>query len=142
MFCEYFNWNICSLHVFCDANKKSYAACAYMRSGINENVSVNLAMAKSMHAPLKELTIPRLELMAAVIGVRLGMQVKVYFAVPIPTYYWRDSAVALTWIKMKEEEVSIVFINDRCKEILSYSKSEEWRFVPGIQLIWPVELKL
>ncbi|GFU57767.1 uncharacterized protein TNCV_713501 [Trichonephila clavipes] len=59
------------LHVFVDASKGSYAGCVFARSIVDSRVSVILVRAKSRVAPLKLLSIPRLELMACCVGVRL-----------------------------------------------------------------------
>ena len=56
-----------TLHIFTDASAKAYGACAYI---VTEKQS-SLVMAKSRVAPLKQITIPKLELMGAVIGARL-----------------------------------------------------------------------
>ncbi|XP_071133119.1 uncharacterized protein [Mytilus edulis] len=62
------------IHVFTDSNcMKAYGACAY----IVANGKSSLIMAKNRVAPLKQLTIPRLELMAAVIGSRLLAHIRV-----------------------------------------------------------------
>ncbi|GFV02551.1 uncharacterized protein TNCV_5017191 [Trichonephila clavipes] len=52
------------LHVFVDASKGSYAGCVFARSIVDSRVSIILVRAKSRVAPLKLLSIPRLELMA------------------------------------------------------------------------------
>ncbi|GFW58257.1 integrase catalytic domain-containing protein [Trichonephila clavipes] len=59
------------LHVFVDASKGSYAGCVFAQSIVDSGVSVILVRAKSGVAPLKLLSIPRLELMACCIGARL-----------------------------------------------------------------------
>ena len=61
---------IYELHCFCDASAIGYSAVAYLRT-IDKNgcVHVTFVMGKSRVAPLKSITIPRLELVAAVIGV-------------------------------------------------------------------------
>jgi hypothetical protein len=59
------------LHVFVDANKVAYGACAYLVKG-NESAFV---MAQNRVAPLKQLTIPQLELMAVLIGGRLASHI-------------------------------------------------------------------
>ena len=50
------------LHLFADASTKAYGAVAFLTSGDH----ATLVMAKNRVAPLKSLTFPKLELMAAV----------------------------------------------------------------------------
>ncbi|KAH7711267.1 Pao retrotransposon peptidase family protein [Aphelenchoides avenae] len=64
---------VVELHVFCDASGYSYGACAYLTVQTTEGArSSHLVFSRSRLKPLNaNLTIPRLELMAAVLGVRL-----------------------------------------------------------------------
>ncbi|XP_053400768.1 uncharacterized protein LOC123558691 [Mercenaria mercenaria] len=59
--------NKLQLHVFVDASVKLYGAAAY----ILNHKETRLVIAKNRIAPVKKLTLPQLELMAAVIGARL-----------------------------------------------------------------------
>jgi len=59
------------LHGFCDASISAYGACLYLRSETNEESKVHLLCAKLRVAPLKSLTIPRLELSAALLWIEL-----------------------------------------------------------------------
>lgn len=76
---RYFKSNAHStqLHIFADASQFAFGAVAYARTyQSNENVSVQFICAKGRVAPLKsdnqsELTIPKLELTAALIATRL-----------------------------------------------------------------------
>ncbi|GFU38168.1 integrase catalytic domain-containing protein [Trichonephila clavipes] len=71
---RYMSMNDCvsiSLHIFCDASKLSYATALFLRSESESQVSVQLVLAKSRIAPLKAMSIPKLELMACTIGVCL-----------------------------------------------------------------------
>ncbi|CAG7837087.1 unnamed protein product [Allacma fusca] len=70
-----------SIHTFSDASKGAFAACVFVRASTLEGVSVQLVLAKSRVAPLKALTIPRLELLSCLIGVRLTQVVKQALAV-------------------------------------------------------------
>ncbi|GFU73608.1 integrase catalytic domain-containing protein [Trichonephila clavipes] len=65
-----------TLHVFCDASKKAYAACVFLRVEYEENVFVKLIQAKARVAPLKDISIPRLELLACVWEPDLRLLVK------------------------------------------------------------------
>ncbi|GFS48415.1 integrase catalytic domain-containing protein [Trichonephila clavipes] len=81
-----------TLHVFCDASKKAYAACVFLRVEYEENVFVKLIQAKARVAPLKDITIPRLELLACVLRTRLAASVKNDLNLPdVRIYYLTDS---------------------------------------------------
>ncbi|GFY22140.1 integrase catalytic domain-containing protein [Trichonephila clavipes] len=56
------------MHVFVDACKEVYATCIFFRSNTSQGVKVALVRAKARVAPLKQVTIPRLELMVCCIG--------------------------------------------------------------------------
>ncbi|XP_050500156.1 uncharacterized protein LOC126880374 [Diabrotica virgifera virgifera] len=119
-----------TLHVFVDASKYAYAACVFIRLEFQNSISIKLLLAKSRLSPVKTITLPRLELMAAVIGVRLLETVKeVTDFTELKTYYWSDSMVVLTWIKTKG--LWNTFVGNRVKEIKKYSAVDQWRHVPG-----------
>ncbi|GIY41731.1 reverse transcriptase [Caerostris extrusa] len=119
-----------SLHIFCDASKNAYATVIFLRSESSGQVYVKFVAAKSRISPLKKVTIPRLELLACVLGSRLAKYVVTALSLrEVPTYYWTDATVALCWIQ--REENWGVFVNNRVKEIRSLSKKEYWRHIPG-----------
>ncbi|GBO01857.1 hypothetical protein AVEN_85994-1 [Araneus ventricosus] len=60
-----------SLHVFCDASKTAYASCVFLRTEIDGTITCQLVQARARVAPIKAITIPRLELLACTIGSRL-----------------------------------------------------------------------
>ena len=64
------------LHVFVDASQSAMCALAYLRSVQCENVMVSFLVAKCRVAPIRASTIPKLELQAAVIGLRLSMSIQ------------------------------------------------------------------
>lgn len=119
-----------SLHVFCDASQVAYACCAYLRTDDGSEVNCQLVQARSRVAPLKPISISRLELLACCIGVRLGNSIKQDLKIDeIPTFYWTDSMNALYWIKNQEPWAT--FVMNRVKEIRNLSSTEEWNHVPG-----------
>ena len=66
-----------SLHLFSDASETGYGVACYLRQvDTNGTICVSLAFGKSRVAPLKSVTIPRLELTAATVSVKLGAMLK------------------------------------------------------------------
>ena len=63
--------NLTQMHVFCDASERSYGAALYVRTTAVDKCSVHLVCSKSRLSPIKRVTLPRLELLAALIGSRL-----------------------------------------------------------------------
>ena len=89
----------CSLQGFCDASKEAYAAVIYLVMEINH---VRFVMSKTQVSPLKTQTIPRLELLAALLLARLMNSVTRCLEPELnlmePLCY-TDSAIALYWIR-------------------------------------------
>jgi len=81
-------------------------------------------------SPLKQLTIPRLELLAATIGVRIAVSVKKEIERGNPSlFFWSDSSTVIAWIQ--REDSWGVFVWNRIQEIRSLTTREAWRHVPG-----------
>ncbi|GFV66022.1 integrase catalytic domain-containing protein [Trichonephila clavipes] len=118
------------LHVFVDASKEAYAACVFVRSMFKSDVKVTLVRAKARVAPLKPLSIPRLELMACCIGSRLANSIVNALNLPnLRITFWSDSTTALWWIK--EKGSWSVFVENRVKEIRQLIRGHLWKHVPG-----------
>ncbi|GFX08510.1 integrase catalytic domain-containing protein [Trichonephila clavipes] len=118
------------LHVFVDASKEAYAACVFVRSMFKSDVKVTLVRAKARVAPLKPLSIPRLELMACCIGSRLANSIVNALNLPnLRITFWCDSTTALWWIK--EKGSWSVFVENRVKEIRQLTRGHLWKHVPG-----------
>ncbi|GFV49945.1 integrase catalytic domain-containing protein [Trichonephila clavipes] len=118
------------LHVFVDASKGSYAGCVFARSIVDSRVSVILVRAKSRVAPLKLLSIPRLELMACCVGARLLHSIFKALNMPdLKVTLWSDSTTALWWIK--EYGNWSVFVANSVKEIRQLTQIQSWKYVPG-----------
>ncbi|GFT84326.1 integrase_H2C2 domain-containing protein [Trichonephila clavipes] len=118
------------LHVFVDASKEAYAACVFVRSMFKSDVKATLVRAKARVAPLKPLSIPRLELMACCIGSRLvNSIVNALNLLNLRITFWSDSTTALWWIK--EKGSWSVFVENRVKEIRQLTRGHLWKHVPG-----------
>ncbi|GFW48672.1 integrase catalytic domain-containing protein [Trichonephila clavipes] len=97
----------CAIHTFVDASKDAYAAVTFLRLEKNDRIEVFLLAANSRVAPLRGPTVPRMELLAAVIGARLPNSVVEYLGWRnVTTYYWSDSTTVLAWI-LREENWSV-----------------------------------
>jgi len=82
------------LHVFADASMRAYGAMAYLQS-LN---LVDFVLAKSCVSPLKDTTLPRLELRAAVTAACLAKFIVSTLNVQISVRLWSDSQIVLHWI--------------------------------------------
>ena len=61
-----------SYHVFCDASLKAFGAVVYARCVAADEVKIRFVIGKGRVAPLRPLSVTRLELQGAVIGCRLA----------------------------------------------------------------------
>lgn len=120
------------LHSFSDASLHAYSACVYLRSiSIDGSTTVNLVMAKSKVAPLKGMTIPRLELSGALLGVRLAIKVETSLRLNINrSVFWCDSTIVLGWIRAPKSSLK-AFVLNRINEISEHTDPEAWRYVPS-----------
>ncbi|GFW52497.1 reverse transcriptase domain-containing protein [Trichonephila clavipes] len=89
------------IHTFSDASQKAYGAAAFLRVKHKDRVCVDLVTSKSRVAPLKRLSLPRLELIGALLAARLAKEVKKILDQKCSTraFFWTDSQVTLHWIK-------------------------------------------
>ena len=122
----------CYLHGFGDASNRAYCAVVYFVCRTRAGVYARLLTSRSRVAPLKALTIPRLELMSARILAQLVNTVKKALEAQVSltgTRYWLDSKTAICWIQNRGEWKQ--FVRHRVNEILRLSNKEEWRHCPG-----------
>jgi hypothetical protein len=120
------------LHVFTDASEAGFGACVYIRADYGEDsFALNLILAKARVSPLRQLSIPRLELQGAVLGARLcSTVVKELGAIASNVVYWCDSQTVLQWIHSKTCKYH-AFVAHRITEISDTSKANQGRHVPG-----------
>ncbi|GFU65377.1 cytochrome P450 3A11 [Trichonephila clavipes] len=118
------------VHGFSDASERAYAAVVYIKC-FNESgqSQTRLLCSKSRVAPLKTLTIPRLELSAALLLSRLVKKVVPILQLSIhKIWMWTDSTIALAWIKTEPHKLK-TFVSNRVAEIQALSKDYHWKHV-------------
>ena len=121
------------LHVFADASEKGFGAVCYASYSLPDgSIKVSFVMARNRVAPLKQLSIPRLELQAAVLAVRLYCLVKQELTVKVKdTIFWSDSKTVLQYIA-NERRCFHTFVANRVSEIHDATDPTQWRHVPGL----------
>ena len=118
------------LHLFSDASKDAFASSAYLVGQYPDNTrSSRLIASKCRVAPLKALTIPRLELMGALLSSRLAQSILKVLTVD-RTIYWTDSENVWFWVRSQSREFK-PFVANRIGEIQRTTSPEQWRHVPG-----------
>lgn len=120
------------IHAFSDASEKAYGAAVYIRSDDgNGGIKCKLLCAKSRVAPLKVLTLPRLELAAAKLMVDLVKRVQAAIGLsPEQSYYWTDSRITLAWIQAESSSLK-TFVANRVSTIQRSSIVANWRHIKG-----------
>lgn len=118
------------LHVFADASEEAFSAVAYWRIQHGSDYDVSFIAGKTRCAPLKILSIPRLELQAAVLAVRLTNTIVNSHRTDVNrTVMWSDSQTVLHWIRSEQRRYK-PFVAHRVAEITDVVGSACWRWIP------------
>ena len=118
------------LHHFSDASTTGYGQCSYICLVDDKGqIHCSLIIGKARVAPLKMVTIPRLELTAAVVSVRVSdMLCQELQYEHIEEIFWTDSKVVLGYIKNDSKRFH-VFIANRVQQIRDQTSPNLWRHV-------------
>ncbi|XP_077973538.1 uncharacterized protein LOC144428324 [Styela clava] len=119
------------VHIFADASNNGYSAVAYLRL-IDEHSRVHCAflMGKSRLAPIKPVSVPRLELTAAVLAVRLGAIIRKELDLSLrQCVFWADSTAILQSIRNSSKRFT-TFVANRLTTIEQNCDISNWRYVP------------
>ncbi|XP_055918708.1 uncharacterized protein LOC129950814 [Eupeodes corollae] len=120
------------LHVFVDASKNCSAAVAYLRVQSGERIMCSLFGSKTKVAPIKLMSIPRLELVAAVIGARFADSIRQSLSIHLnKIVLWSDSATVLSWLSSDAKSVKGQFVAFRIAEIQEITNIADWSYVPS-----------
>ena len=122
------------LHGFSDASEQAYAAVVYLRMVCTDgDVQVALITSKTKVAPIKKLTIPRLELCGAVLLAQLLDNVRKVFDLPTTQLYaWTDSTIILSWLNGDPKRFK-TYVCNRVSNIVELIGPDRWRHVCGAE---------
>lgn len=121
----------CELHGFADASEIAYAAAVYIRvKSISGEIMTTLLAGKSKVAPIKPMSIPHLELSAAVSLSRLLDSIRSSLNLSnVPCHCWTDSIVVLAWLGQHPSKWK-TFVFHRVESVQSRVPDAEWHHVP------------
>ncbi|XP_070531344.1 uncharacterized protein [Cardiocondyla obscurior] len=121
------------LHGFADASKHAMAAVVFARITTNDGKTISrMINAKTKVAPIKRLSIPRLELTAALLLIRLLILDIKALNIPQPAVFcWSDSTNALAWINSPPSQCPSEYVRNRAATIQELLPNCSWNFVPG-----------
>ena len=121
------------LHHFADASFQGYGMCSYIRAE-NETgqIHCSLVTAKSRVAPRKVMSVPRLELTAALVAAEVGTTIKQKLKIDIDReFFWTDSQVVLGYINNDARKFH-VFVANRVQKIKDLTQPCQWHHVKTI----------
>ena len=118
------------MHHFSDASEVGYGAVSYLRfTDADSNVHCSFVMSKTLLAPLKSLSVPRLELTGATLPVKLDKMLRKELEVPISrSMFWTDSTSVLRYIEDEDKRLHTL-VSNRLTVIHDCSTPEQWRYV-------------
>ena len=118
------------LHVFSDASMEAYGAVSYLRQVIAGKGSVAFILGKSKVAPVRVVSVPRLELLGACLAVKIAKKVSKSLKIELKTVtFWTDSTDVLCWIRQLSRNFK-TFVANRVSYIQEFTIPQQWHYVP------------
>ena len=118
------------IHGFSDASERAYAAVLYVRTVSHDGtVITRLIASKTRVSPVKKQSIPRLELLGALILTRLVNTVLMHCPQKIKVTCWVDSTSTLFWIN--NDRPWKQYVSRHVSEIRMSPSINQWRYCPG-----------
>lgn len=115
---------------FADASERGYAATIYLRVQLQSgHIETHLIISKTRLAPLKTISIPKLELCAALLLAQTKKSISDIIKQSVDsTYLFSDSSIVLSWLRLSPHTLK-TFVANRVSQILEISVGEEWYHV-------------
>ncbi len=118
---------------FCDASNRAYGAVIYLRVYYPSKIISILVCAKSKVAPLKQITIPRLELLGSVLLTKLLSRVGKVLKYDITSAnVFCDSTIVLAWLKGPSSKYQ-TFVRNRVEFVNSIISIDQWNYVKSAE---------
>ncbi|XP_064629286.1 uncharacterized protein LOC135488575 [Lineus longissimus] len=120
------------LHHFGDASEVGYGTVSYLRKVKDDGTAhCSFVMAKGRTAPSVFVSVPRLELQAAVVASRVDRLIRRELDVEVDrVVFWTDSRITLQYIRNESMRFK-TYVANRVTEIRDSSRPDQWRHVPG-----------
>ena len=121
------------LHMFGDSSEDTFSAVAFLRARVKtptgeEKTELVFVLGKARVAPMKVVTVPKLELQAALLAARLKREITQALTVTVnQVFMWTDSTTVLQWINSNEKQP--ILVANRVCEILEYTSADQWNHV-------------
>ena len=119
------------LHMFGDCSKDIFCAVGFLRAKCQgSNIAhLSFVVGKARVAPMKPITIPKLELQAALLAAHLRQKILGALTFDVPqSFMWTDSSTVLQWLASADKQP--VFVANRVAEILETTTIDQWFHVP------------
>ena len=118
--------------MFGDSSQEVSSAVAFLRAQVNTSsgskTELAFVLGKARVAPMKVMTIPKLELQASLLAARLKQAICRALTVHInKVYMWTDSTTVLQWLNSTSKQP--IFVANRVCEILEHTTVDDWNHV-------------
>ncbi|GFS93596.1 integrase catalytic domain-containing protein [Trichonephila clavipes] len=121
------------LQGFADASEAAYGAVVYLQCFLHNGVAkVSILASKSRVAPIRVISIPRLELCACVLLAQLVKKIRSTLRLNISDIVLHtDSTIALAWLNTPANRLK-TFVANRVAKVQELTEGFQWNHVPSV----------